>query len=84
MADDDDDDDEDCVTGFNRGLQPERIFGALKLNNIVMFLMKWKDSVELDLVKAEEANLKCPSIVIKFYEKRLEWMPKARKMVLAM
>ncbi|KAK6491359.1 chromobox protein-like protein 3-like isoform X1 [Huso huso] len=63
----------DQPTGFASGFEPELIIGSTDSRGELMFLMKWKDSEEVELVPAREASVKCPQVVIAFYEDKLTW-----------
>ena len=56
---------------FEEEMIPEYIKGATKINGEIIFLIKWKNQDELDLVMARVANLNIPDVVINYYESNL-------------
>ncbi|VDP85430.1 unnamed protein product [Echinostoma caproni] len=54
--------------GFDRGLAPECIVMVTKKDDELYFLLKWKGRSEFDVVPAAQANIRCPQLVIEFYE----------------
>ena len=60
--------------GFARGLEPDRILGAIDLGSRMLLSIKWKGCDAIDLVDLSEAKEKIPEAVAKFYEGHLEWV----------
>ncbi|ODN05140.1 Chromobox protein 5 [Orchesella cincta] len=62
------------AAGFGKGLQAEKIVGATEGDDgKLLFMVKWKDSDATELVTASEAKVKCPQVVISFYEGIIKW-----------
>ncbi|CAF1332199.1 unnamed protein product [Rotaria sordida] len=59
--------------GFDRGFEAEKILGATDSAGELMLLVKWRHSDEADLVPARIVNVKCPRLVIEFYEQHSFW-----------
>jgi len=59
--------------GFDRGLDPLRIIGAIHTNGREEFLMKWKGTDEVDALSVQETKKRYPQIVIRFFEERMAW-----------
>ncbi|ALC38207.1 Su-var-205 [Drosophila busckii] len=60
-------------TGFDRGLEAEKILGASDNNGRLTFLIQFKGVDQAEMVPSVIANVKIPQMVIRFYEERLSW-----------
>lgn len=56
--------------GFERGLAVDEIVGVTDYTGELLYLIKWRDCNELDLLPSSEVNEKSPQDVIAFNEKR--------------
>lgn len=56
--------------GFERGLPIDEIVGVTDYTGDLLYLIRWRDCSELDLLPSSEVNEKSPQDVIKFNEKR--------------
>ncbi|UJR21714.1 hypothetical protein I4U23_024791 [Adineta vaga] len=61
-------------SGFDRGFEAEKVLGATDSAGELMLLVKWRHSDEADLVPARIVNMKCPNLVIEFYEQHSFWV----------
>lgn len=57
--------------GFSRGLPAEKILGSTDAGGKLQYLMQWKGTNQCDLVGADEASYKCPSVVGDYFLDRL-------------
>lgn len=64
----------DEPSAFDRGYEAEKILGATDAMGELMLLVQWKGTSEADLVPSRICNVKCPQVVIRFYEERLTWI----------
>lgn len=58
----------DKPRGLDRGLPPERIYAAQLHHEVLYFLVKWQDCIELDVVPGKDLSRAYPEFVIRYYE----------------
>lgn len=61
------------ATGFDRGLEAEKILGASDNHGRLTFLIQFKGVDQAEMVPSTVANEAIPQLVIRFYEDRLSW-----------
>lgn len=64
------------LSGFERGLIPEKIMSVTDCFGPLHFAMKWVGKKEIEYVPAKEAHKKCQQLVIKYYQENFAWKKK--------
>lgn len=60
------------ASGFERSWTPEVIKGMNMIDNEMVFLMQWTNGRQT-IEPTRVAKVKCPQLVIQFYEKHINW-----------
>lgn len=60
------------ASGFERSWTPEVIKGMNMIDNEMVFLMQWTNGRQT-IEPTSVAKVKCPQLVIQFYEKHINW-----------
>ncbi len=61
------------VTGFDKGLSPEKIIGVNQDNGMLQFLVKYKGADYMELLSNKLLREKCPELIINYYEAHISW-----------
>ncbi|XP_055524381.1 chromobox protein homolog 3-like [Wyeomyia smithii] len=61
------------VDGFRKGLVAEDILGITSEDGNLFFMVKWKNTDEIEMVESALARKHIPAMVIDFYERRIIW-----------
>jgi hypothetical protein len=62
--------------GFGRGLAAESVLAATKVHDELLYLVKWQGVELADLCLAKDCNLKCPELVIEYFQRHLQIVKK--------
>lgn len=71
--------DDDGPKGFEQGFVAESLVGITEEDGQLLFLVKWKNKDELELVPSKETRKHVPNMVIDFYQDRIVWNAKGDK-----
>ncbi|XP_065076843.1 chromobox protein homolog 1-like [Ochlerotatus camptorhynchus] len=71
--------DDDDLNGFEQGFVADSLVGITEENGQLLFLVKWQNKDELELVPSKETRKYVPEMVIDFYQDRITWNTKGSK-----